>query len=217
MLTYVGRRILATIPVMAVVAVIVGIAGIIVGVLYFRSSTKSGIESIDAALAAKAQLALDQAVRDQLMYLAQHDKFTDDPGALSRQGGSAKYVRGTATTDRDSVAVQLCDDVNGVIMQTQVKKDVYFAAFVSVFDSVPYWARGQQSCPLSLDDSGSPGDPWSYSSEVLTGKTPTGEPRTGSPPSRSPSPDADEDSGSPAPTSTRRYPTPTGYDESPFP
>lgn len=200
-----------------VLAVLIGLVGIVAGVLYYRSTTKSGIEAIDSALAAKAQLALDQAVRDQSMYFAQHDKYTDDPLVLARQGGNSKYVKGTVTTDRDQVAVELCEDAGGVVMQTQVKKDVYFAVFISSFVSTPYWARGQQSCPLSLDDNGSPGEPWSYSSDVLTGKTPTGEPRSVTPPGRSPSPDPDEDSGPLGPSPTGRYPTPTSLDESPFP
>lgn len=200
-----------------VAAVLVALVGIVAGFVYFRSSTKSGIESIDAALATKARLALDQAVRDQQIYFAQNDKYTDDPVTLMRQGGNARYVKGTATSGLDEVAVQLCDDVSGVIMQTQVKKDVYFAAFISVIDSVPYWARGQQPCPTSLDDSGSPGEPWSSSDAVLTGKTPTGEPRSVVPPSGPPSVDPDEDSGPLSPTPTGRYPTPTDLDESPFP
>lgn len=200
-----------------VAAVLVALIGIVAGILYFRSSTKSGIESIDAALAAKARLALDQAVRDQQIYFSQNEKYTDDPVTLMRQGGSTRYVKGTATTGLEEVAVQLCDDVSGVIMQTQVKKDFYFAAFISMFDSAPYWARGQQACPTSLNDSGNPGEPWGHSDAVLTGKTPSGEPRIAVPPSRSPSIEPDEDPGPLGPTSTRSTPTPTGLDESPFP
>lgn len=196
-----------------VAAVLVGLVGIVAAVIYYRTTTKSGIEAIDTALATKARVSLEQAVRDEQLYLAQHDKYTDSPPELARQGSTNRYVNGTATTNMEEIAVLLCEDVSGVLLQTQVKKETYFAVFMSLNGSTPYWARGQQACPVSIDDEGNPGDPWSYSDAVLTGKTPTGPPKTVDPPTRKPTSDPDSDSGPLVPSSTGRGDT---Y-ESPFP
>lgn len=193
-----------------VVAVLVGIAGIVAVVMYYRTTTRSGIEAIEAGLAAKARSALNQAVRDQQTYFAQNDRFTDDPVELMRQGTQLRYVTGTDVDNLEDVAVKLCNDVEGVLIQKRVTKSTYFAAFLNSRGAYPYWARDQQACPNSLDENGTPGGPWSLSDGVLTGEGSTGQStHMPSPLKRSPAPTSDDNPGPVFPSPPGRFPTPT--------